>query len=348
MIVARADKFVTGGKERKKMARKKFDDQANEDAKIVPRNSNIPAERDANRIAQTAYISNEMIREVKRKTTEVGQKLLYYIVSRLHKDDVDMPIMVFDVRELCVAVGWDPNVKSCRAQIKNIVTSLISVETSGFELRGNNGWSLPLPWLKYAMEKKGTNKIALQLNPVLGPFFLNLRGNFTQVDTALAYSLSGRHTLMIYELAKSAEYAKEYAITLTKLRDLLGLNEQTYTYSHLMNRAINPAVAEINKKTDLNISFEPLHRGRKIEGFIMRVDESGRHLSDASIAEWLDRLNAYRLTDAEVSADIADVQQIVDIEQGKIPGASKYVRPIGEEGENWASLPFSKTRSFPK
>src|SRR5690606_24538799 len=88
-------------------------------------------------------------------------------------------------------------------------------------------------------------------------------------------SLSSASSIRLYELMKKWEYLGKWEITIEKLKDRLGIKQQSYSvYGNFKNRIIVPSINELNEKTDIQISFKEIKTGRKVVGFEFTIRHS--------------------------------------------------------------------------
>lgn len=88
-------------------------------------------------------------------------------------------------------------------------------------------------------------------------------------------NLKSVYSIRLYELLNQWKVGKKPPpFELGKFRGQLGIVEEEYTeMCDLKNRVVDKAVNEINKETDLNVSYENVKKGRRIVGFQFLVAE---------------------------------------------------------------------------
>lgn len=110
--------------------------------------------------------------------------------------------------------------------------------------------------------------VCVEMNGAIEPYLVSLREQFTKIPLQIFCSLSSVYSQRLYRLLKShvghgiVRYGKE------SLYDLLGAPDCAKKSTKKLNaNIIAPAIKEINKKTDLTISFEPHRKGRAITSY---------------------------------------------------------------------------------
>ena len=95
------------------------------------------------------------------------------------------------------------------------------------------------------------------------PFLLQLKENFTSYELIFTLKFSSKYSIRLYELICSIHYhdletyKRNYG--LDELRQLLGAENYT-TWQALKERVLVPAMNEINKFSDKNLSINPIKK----------------------------------------------------------------------------------------
>jgi len=102
-------------------------------------------------------------------------------------------------------------------------------------------------------------KVIVRFNRFITPMVLELRKKFTVYELKYLLLLTTQYGPTLYELLKKNEFLKDFVIKVEELKKLLGADTPGYKYwSQFYERVLKPAVEDINKHTDLIVSFEPL------------------------------------------------------------------------------------------
>jgi len=122
-------------------------------------------------------------------------------------------------------------------------------------------------WLtsvRYA-DKKGYLKIFF--NPDLKPLLHQLKGNFTSYHLDQIALFRSAYSVRLYEIAlmhlnKSRKDKFSFKITIDEIRKQLDLGEKYKKFANLRLRVIESAVKEVNKHSDLQLSFKVIRLSR--------------------------------------------------------------------------------------
>lgn len=138
------------------------------------------------------------------------------------------------------------------------------------------------------------------------------------------YQFKAASTWKLYELLKRWAAVKKWSVGLDELRLLLGVAGKYPRWDNLKNRLLDFAIEEINKSSDLTVTFEKEKCGRQVSGLVFFIDkkkldsgnviemESGQdRLLKELLGQGINATTATRYIDEVVAAD--KVGRIIEI-----------------------------------
>ena len=154
-------------------------------------------------------------------------------------------------------------------------------------------------WISSIEKNPNDKSITFSFDKKLRPYLLGLKKTFFVYRTLYAFNLGSAYGIRLYQWAKSREYLRRpQQITVDELRLSLGtiefdgrgnvVKESLRRYADFKRVALQPAMREINEKTDISLAFrETKQPGTKIVAsliFTVRQKEaSGRKLKPFEI-----------------------------------------------------------------
>ena len=176
----------------------------------------------------------------------------------------------------------------------------VTIETSEFDRAGNSLWAdlddacnelmdkrvrffdpikesfVSTRWMASA-EYTGNGRMICQFAPALMPVLLELSSHRTQIHLPSYMDLDSRHSQRLYELACSFKSLGGWSWTIDQFRNAFGIAPLAYRkgkkgqkletdpteWRNFRRRLFNEPIAEINEKTDLELSIEKRNKGRR-------------------------------------------------------------------------------------
>ena len=85
--------------------------------------------------------------------------------------------------------------------------------------------------------------------------------------------MENKYSIRVYELLKQYGKIGKRNFDLVELKRILALEENQYARIYDFERfVLKPSIEEINKYTDLNVSYEKIKKGRKVVGIKYTID----------------------------------------------------------------------------
>lgn len=130
-------------------------------------------------------------------------------------------------------------------------------------------------WVWLIEYRKGEGTVVLGFSPGIAPYLTLLHQQFTRYKLKQIGAIGSFYGLRLYELMAQYRTAGERSIKLERLREILDLGDKYADIKNLRVRVLDPAIAEINKHTDLRVTMTSQRKGRKVVGFSfdIRQDE---------------------------------------------------------------------------
>jgi plasmid replication initiation protein len=131
-------------------------------------------------------------------------------------------------------------------------------------------------WISSIEKNPNDKSITFSFDRKLRPYLLGLKKTFFVYRTLYAFNLGSAYGIRLYQWAKSREYLKRpQQVTVDELRLSLGtiefdgggkvVKESLKRYADFNRVAVQPAMKEINDKTDISLAFREIKRpGTKI------------------------------------------------------------------------------------
>lgn len=222
---------------------------------------------------------NELIQKNRFELSLAEQKTVAYICSMIKPIDPKdssrgVPFQLeyeFNIRDYCKVCGIDyaggKNYKDVKATLKHLSDRSMWLDDGESETL--------MRWLSYVKVNKKSEKVLIEIDRTIAPFLFDLKEQFTQYQLYNILAMKSAFSVRIYELMKSYAYQKSKIFDLDELKRLLGV-ETVKSYDRFPDfrrKVLEVAEREINELTDINISFEPITKGRKVVKVKFKIEQ---------------------------------------------------------------------------
>ena len=216
--------------------------------------SQISAER-----KQMIVKSNQVIQKSRYHLTIQQQKLILYLISKIRPNDTEFKEYTFDLKDVCRILGIEIN----GANYLRFKESLKKIADTSFWLE-IDGKDRLYRWIDDIEINRNETEIKIKLDEHLKPFLLQLKESFTyyQLENVLCFDC--KYSFRLYELFKSYEFKTDLILSVEELKKYLMAENKYDRFTLFKTNVLNKAIDEINKYTDLKVSYELIRKNRVI------------------------------------------------------------------------------------
>lgn len=204
------------------------------------------------------------------------QKVVLTMISMIEPTDDDLKTYLLSVKDFAEMVGLKG--ESTYSEIKKISKTLVS---KVIEIPiGKKDW-LVATWASSVRYRSSEGTVEFSFDSKLKPYLLQLKNQFTSYKLSNILNLKSTYSIRLYELMKKWQHLGHWGCSVDDLRGILGAkNVKSYSvYGNFKNRVLSPALLELNDKTDVQISFNEIKKGRSVE----RIEFTIRHAPEKEI-----------------------------------------------------------------
>ena len=203
---------------------------------------------------------NDIIQKARYDLGLAEIKAFSFIISKIKPADAAFSEYSFTINEYCKVLGIKTN---SGKNIQNVKRSLKSLVDKSFYLTLENGTETTISWLNKVWIDKGSGKIRVRLDEDLQKYVTGLYTNYTQYELLCTLPMRSTYSIRIYELLKSYAFTKHHSFEVEQLKKTLGCEHYT-RFPDFRRKVIEVAVKEINQYTDLEVSWQPITKGKKV------------------------------------------------------------------------------------
>ena len=220
---------------------------------------------------QTIMITNGEISVVQRKAYNV---ILHQAQKQVkaNPNQILFNFVIADLKEKAGIKATD------NWHLKKDIEKLreISVET----IHNNGDWTI---FSLIAQAKKKKDFLEIQLPEEIRQALI-LNDYYTTLDLMIIKNLEGKYAVILYELAMRYHKKQIPELAVKEFKELTGTtNTSSYVdFNNIRKKIIEPAINEINEKTDIKMSYEAIKTGRKVTAvkFLISTKEKQNNIEN--------------------------------------------------------------------
>lgn len=146
---------------------------------------------------------------------------------------------------------------------------------------------------------------------------------YTRYKKDVVLKLKKDYSIDFYHLAKKTEKLGNFELTIDSMFIEFGLPESYRDLRNLKRRVLKDPIDEINKYTDIDLTYEPIKKGRSVVGFKFTVREKTKHKTITVQGRDKDTVDMFfKMSDSQIN--------MFGNQLSKLPELGKYA--VGNEG----------------
>ncbi len=209
---------------------------------------------------------------VSGKLTLLQRKLSNVLLLNAYDTLTTEQTHAIDARTLCMMIGYNSNdMDTLKASLRGLAETV--AEWDMLDAKGQQEWGVS-SLLSYAKLKGGVCEYAY--SPALAEK-LNDPKVFALINLNIQRRFTSGHALALYENCyRFVRTGSTGWWSLDLFRRLMGVGDSAYyeTYKHLNAKIIKPAVAEVNKTSNIIVTPELRKQGRAVKDIRFRISEN--------------------------------------------------------------------------
>lgn len=199
--------------------------------------------------------SNRLI-EAKYKLTKYEQRMILAICSQLDKNAKNFDTVRVGVADMAKFCNFEKN--RGYTLVKNTIMRLL---TRTLQIKDDKGW-YATHWLQSARYIESESIIEYRVDDHLKPELLQLKQAYLSTPALPLMEFRSDYSTRFYLMLKKMLKIKDFVYELDFIRERFQLSKSYKQISNIKNYVIEPALAEINEKSDIQVEHEYLKEGR--------------------------------------------------------------------------------------
>lgn len=256
--------------------------------------------------------SNRLI-EASYRLSLNEQRIILYAICRCREEQKglfpDLPVTI----TADAFMRQFPNVEkgSVYGQLKEAMNALYSRSVTIYDTdpATNKARVRETRWISEKAYIDGAGHIQIVFTPEVIKYITRLEVEFTSYQLEKVGNMTSAHAVRIYELLAQYREIGVRTLNLAWLREALQIEPDEYKLTaDFIKRIIDPSVEQINKHSDITVSYKPKKTSRAITDFIFKIKSKEEGFTkpksmliapDQSARDKLEKLGQQRLTGTE-------------------------------------------------
>lgn len=190
-------------------------------------------------------------------------KILDTYLSRINSRDPSCTTVTFTKKEYEKLMDLnDVDLRTLRKYTKSMLGKVVDLPIDGGYVQFTLFTSAVCKQDEY-----GQQIIELSCSPQAKQVFFNENIRYLQYELKYILPLTSKYSYLLYLYLRDNRFRGTWRISVDELRDKkldLKGNEYYKQFKYLKNEIINPAIKEIKEKTDIDVSFKTIKKGKPV------------------------------------------------------------------------------------
>lgn len=191
----------------------------------------------------------------------LDEKRLIIIASAVARviDATEKDAIEITAEDFAQAVGIKVN--SAYKQIEQASRTMMQRQ---FSYKSADGATVRTQWVIRAKYNNSTVSMCFSDEVLHMLKVFNADNPFTKYDKTEVLKLKRDYSIDLYHIFKKNQHRQPFDIPLDEIRSELGLSKAYDRINNLKNRVIEPAIKEINSKSDITVKYDNVKKGRTV------------------------------------------------------------------------------------
>ena len=217
--------------------------------------------------------SNRMINSVIRMSLVENQLALFAIAKARETQTGLSDASFVDIPALDFAAKFGTNETMVYGQLKEAAAALFKREFIIYDTHPDTGKPrvIHTRWISAFAYVADSGVVQLRFAPECIPHITRQESDFTSYGIKEVSAMSSVHAIHLYELLAQYKGIGKRSLGIAELRTLLQIEGEYPTLDNFKRRVIDVGIGQINKHSDLEVSYTQRKNGRSITHLIFAI-----------------------------------------------------------------------------
>ena len=215
--------------------------------------------------------SNTIVQKSRYELSVPEQRAIAYICSMIKpveaKDRangnpfiLDYEFDILEYAKICDISADNGRVyEETKALLKGLITKVMWLTLE-------SGTETTVNWVQKVWTNKRSGKAKIRLDEDMTPYLFDLQNKFTSYGLYNILKMKSQYSIRLFEILKSYAWQKNKVFGIEELKKMLMVDDvKSYdNFKDFRRKVLEIARDEINEFTEINVSYEPILKGRKV------------------------------------------------------------------------------------
>lgn len=220
----------------------------------------------------TVYKANELV-EAGYRLSLAEQRMIVLSLGQIDSRNLNQKHVTIYAKDY--AKQWGVNEDNAIREIKQASKRLFE----RYITLKNDDDTLKFRWIQETVvHHKGEGRVSFTFSDRILPFLFELDFNLgvTKYELLSVSGFSSVYSFRLYELAVKLLGMQNQVVELDEIRRILQLENKYQEMREFNRKVLNPALNDINEKSDLLLVLEPVKRGRRVVAFKFNIAKKAK------------------------------------------------------------------------
>jgi plasmid replication initiation protein len=221
----------------------------------------------------TIVWQHNRLAEARYELSPREQKLVLYVIAMIEPEDADFKRYVVNISDFArlAKLSKDDLYRELRELAEGLKSKVLLIPDH-FDAETGKTVKLITSWFSDALiSPNGEGYFAVEISRNLKPYLLQVKREFYQFKLQQVMRMRSAYGIRLYQWLKRWQFRRKMQVTVADLRGIMGAAQPSkrgkvvnslVPYADFKRRAVQPAVEEINEKSDILVGFSEI----KIKG----------------------------------------------------------------------------------
>jgi plasmid replication initiation protein len=217
----------------------------------------------------TVVWQHNRLAEARYELSPREQKLVLYVIAMIEPEDADFKRYVVNVSDFArlANLSKDDLYSELRELAEGLKSKVLLIPNH-FDAETGKTVKLITSWFSDALiSPNGEGYFAVEISRNLKPYLLQVKREFYQFKLQQVMRMRSAYAIRLYQWLKRWQFRRKMQVTVADLRGIVGAAQPSkhgrvvnslVPYADFKRRAVQPAVQEINEKSDILVRFSEI------------------------------------------------------------------------------------------